>query len=245
MLPFKYMMKGTILLKDMEEREMIKAIVFDLDGTIIDTESSWYTALVDIYGEYGATLTLEQYSTCIGTSLDAFDPYEHLIKQGELDVTLDIVKDKVKQRYDEHMLKEQVRPGVPEYLEQAKAAGLKLAVASSSPREWVERYLNQLGLLHYFDVICTASEVKQVKPDPELYELALQKLGVRPEEAVAIEDSPNGARAAVAAGIHCIVVPNPITKTLIFDIPHQRVNSLAELNFQDLMTKPLQTTHNG
>lgn len=224
---------------------MVKAIIFDLDGTIIDTETAWFVALGEIYNEYDATLTLEQYSTCIGTSLDAFDPYVHLMKEGKVSIELNALKQKVKQRYDEHMLKEQVRPGVPEYIKQAKAAGLKLAVASSSPRDWVEHYLNKLGLLPYFDAICTASEVKQVKPDPELYELALEKLNVQPSEAVAIEDSPNGARAAVAAGIHCIVVPNAITETLDFDMSHQRLTSLAELDFNDLITKPLQATHNA
>jgi len=216
-----------------------------LDGTIIDTETAWFVALGEMYNEYGATLTLELYSTCIGTSLDAFDPYDHLIKEGNLSVDLDTLKQKVKQRYDELMLKEQVRPGVPEYIKQAKAAGLKLAVASSSPRNWVEHYLNRLGLLPYFDAICTASEVKQVKPDPELYELALEKLNIEPNDAVAIEDSPNGARAAVAVGIHCIVVPNAITETLDFDMSHQRLTSLAELDFNDLITKPLQATHNA
>jgi len=218
---------------------MVKAIIFDLDGTIIDTETSWFVALGDIYKEHGATLTLELYSTCIGTSLDAFDPYDHLIKEGKLAIELDDLKQKVKQRYDELMLKEEVRPGVPEYIKQAKSAGLKLAVASSSPKDWVEHYLNRLGLLHYFDAICTASEVKQVKPDPELYELALDALDVLPSEAVAIEDSPNGARAAVAAGIHCIVVPNSITTTLNFDMPHQRLTSLTELDFNDLLAKKL------
>ncbi|MFC6333531.1 HAD family hydrolase [Paenibacillus septentrionalis] len=224
---------------------MLKAIIFDLDGTIIDTESSWFNAFCDIYKQYDVDFTLELYSTCIGTGLDAFNPYDYLIQNSTQPIELAELKQAVAKRFNELMLQEAVRPGVTDYLDQAKAAGLKLAVASSSSRDWVERYLNQLGLLHYFDAICTASEVKQVKPDPELYELALQKLQVQASEAVAIEDSPNGARGAVAAGIHCIVVPNPITKTLNFDIPHQRLSSLSELEFQELLTKPLQPTHNG
>jgi HAD superfamily hydrolase (TIGR01509 family) len=217
---------------------MLKAIIFDLDGTIIDTETTWYIALNEHYQHYGAELSLELYSTCIGTDLAAFNPYTYLIN--ELNVQVDPVefKEMVRQRYNDLMENEQIRPGVKSYLEQARSAGLKLALASSSDRAWVEKHLQQLGLLEYFDVIRTADDVSKVKPDPELYEQTLLALGVRPEEAVAIEDSPNGARAAVAAGLPCLVTPNTITRTLPFDISHRRLNSLDELDFNELLTKP-------
>lgn len=139
------------------------------------------------------------------------------------------------------MNKEKVRPGIQEYLEQAREAGLKLAVASSSKREWVEQHLEQLKLKDYFEVIRTADDVANVKPDPELYTQALEALGVTADEAVAIEDSPNGACGG-AAGMHCVVISNTITGTLEFDMPHQRLSCLTDLTFNDLISKPLVTT---
>lgn len=222
---------------------MLKAIIFDLDGTIIDTETAWYVALNELYQEHGVELSLELYSTCIGTDLTAFNPYEYLITELHVQVDPDEFKNKVRQRYDHLMTKEQIRPGVRDYLEQARAAGIKLAVASSSNREWVERHLQQLGVLDYFDVIRTADDVRKVKPDPELYQQAIAALGVEPQEAIAVEDSPNGARAAAAAGLHCLVVPNTITSTLQFDLPHQRVTSLTDLAFGELLSNPFTNTH--
>lgn len=223
---------------------MLKAIIFDLDGTIIDTETAWYVALNELYQEHGVELSLELYSTCIGTDLTAFNPYEYLITELKVQVDPQEFKDKVRQRYDHLMTKEQIRPGVRDYLEQARAAGIKLAVASSSNREWVERHLQQLGVLDYFDAIRTADDVRKVKPDPELYQQAIAALGVEPQEAIAVEDSPNGARAAAAAGLHCLVVPNTITSTLPFDLPHRRVNSLTDLAFDKLLSNPFTITHN-
>lgn len=221
---------------------MIKALVFDFDGTIIDTETAWYIAFRDAYKEHGVNLTLEMYSQCIGTSLKTFNPYEYLITDLNLPIDREAFRESVQLQHAALMNKEQVRPGIQNYLEAARDAGLKLAVASSSKREWVEQHLEQLKLKNYFEVIRTADDVAHVKPDPELYNQALEALGVTADEAVAIEDSPNGARAAAAAGIHCVVISNTITGTLDFDMPHQRLSCLTDLEFNDLISKPLVTT---
>ncbi|KAA8782800.1 HAD family hydrolase [Paenibacillus amylolyticus] len=221
---------------------MIKALIFDFDGTIIDTETAWYIAFRDAYKEHGVDLTLEMYSECIGTSLKTFNPYEYLITDLNLPIDRDAFRESIQLQHAALMNKEKVRPGIQEYLEQASKAGIKLAVASSSKREWVEQHLEQLKLKDYFEVIRTADDVANVKPDPELYNHALEALGVTPDEAVAIEDSPNGARAAAAAGMHCVVISNTITGTLEFDMPHQRLSCLTDLQFNDLISKPLVTT---
>src|SRR6202035_584891 len=90
----------------------------------------------------------------------------------------------------------------------------KIAVASSSPRSWVVQHLMRLGLLDKFDAMKFGDEVVHRKPDPELYLAALDLLGARPEQAIALEDSPNGVRAAQNAGIYCVAIPNPITAQL-------------------------------
>lgn len=220
---------------------MIKALIFDFDGTIIDTETAWYVAFRNAYKEHDVELTLEMYSQCIGTSLKTFNPYEYLITDLNLPIDRDEFRESVQLQHATLMQNEQIRPGIKQYLESAQEAGLKLAVASSSKRDWVEKHLDMLGLKDYFEVISTADDVSTVKPNPELYTKTLELLGVEASEAIAIEDSPNGAYAATAAGIHCLVVTNTITGTLQFDMPHQRLASLIDIPFHDLISNPLVT----
>ncbi|MHA7965186.1 HAD family hydrolase [Paenibacillus sp. CAU 1782] len=218
---------------------MIKALVFDFDGTIIDTETPWYYAFRERYKSHGVELTLEKYSQCVGTSLHQFNPYTYLMTEHGLPIDEEEFRAAVHRDHAEWMGKEQIRPGVINYLEAAKAAGLKIGLASSSKRDWIERHLAVLGIGHYFEFMATADDVAKVKPDPELYRLALAGLGVEPGEAVAIEDSPNGARAAAAAGMHCIIVPNELTKLLPFDEGslNKHAESLADVNFDELVSK--------
>ncbi|MDQ8738335.1 HAD family hydrolase [Paenibacillus sp. LHD-38] len=196
---------------------MIKAIIFDFDGTIIDTETAWYHAFRDAYLEHGVELTLEQYSGCIGTSLHNFNPYEYLMTDLKLPIDKDAFRESVHLQHTSLMQSEQVRSGILDYLNDAQDLGMRIGLASSSPRAWIDKYLEQLEIAHYFETIRTADDVAKVKPDPELYMQTLAALGVEASEAVAIEDSPNGARAALAAGMSCIIVPNTITKSLDFD----------------------------
>jgi putative hydrolase of the HAD superfamily len=213
----------------------IKALILDFDGTILDTETAWYEAFREAYLEHEVELTLDMYGKCIGTSSHVFDPYEYLIT--ELNISLDRAsfRQGIHDRHTEKMAHEGIRPGILDYLAAAKELGLRIGLASSSKRAWVDTYLAQLGISDYFETIRTAEDVALVKPHPELYELALKDLGVMPNEAIAIEDSPNGARAAAAAGMHYIVVPNPVTKFLSFDGEPRTVGTLAELSLQALL----------
>lgn len=216
---------------------MIKAIIFDFDGTILDTETPWYYALRDAYKEYGVELPLELYSQCVGTSNNAFNPYEYLMTEKGLPIDKDEFRSRIKRSHAKLMSKQRVREGVLELLNQAKAAGLRIGLASSSERLWIDRHLEQLGLKDYFETVKTADDVTNVKPDPELYVQALEALGVAPGEAVAIEDSPNGARAAAAAGMTCIVVPNELTGLLAFDQSASYIHaaSLTDIDFDALV----------
>lgn len=213
---------------------MTKAIIFDFDGTIIDTETAWYKAFQAAYRKHDVDLSLEMYSGCIGTSLHKFNPYEYLITDLKLPIDRDKFREAVHLHHSLLMEWEEMRPGVLHYLNCAKKFGLRIGLASSSRREWVEKYLKQLGIYDYFECIRTADDVARVKPDPELYVQTLRALGVKPEEAIAIEDSPNGARAAAAAGIPCVITPNAITKTLEFGDCLHRVESLRELEFHQV-----------
>lgn len=220
---------------------MIKAIIFDFDGTIIDTETAWYYAFREAYKEYNVELTLEQYSGCIGTSLHVFNPYEYLMTDLKLPIDKQAFRESVHLQHAALMQTEQVRSGVLDYLNSAQASGLKIGLASSSARAWIDKYLEQLGIAHYFECIQTADDVERVKPDPELYKQTLAGLGVEANEAVAIEDSPNGARAASAAGMMCIIVPNAITKSLAFDKSdlYFHSESLAHIDFHEMIAGAL------
>lgn len=130
-----------------------------------------------------------------------------------------------------------MRPGIQHYLDSAKDAGLRMGLASSSSMEWVGRYLDQLGISDYFECIRTSDHVKNVKPDPELYNQTLAYLNIAPEEAVAIEDSPNGARAAAAAGMNCVIIPNAITSFLEFDDASSKIECLSQLDFEQATSR--------
>ncbi|MEK3883465.1 HAD family hydrolase [Paenibacillus sp. PL2-23] len=220
---------------------MMKAIIFDFDGTIIDTETPWFYAFRDAYKEYDVELTLEQYSQCVGTNIYTFNPYEYLKTDRGIELDLDAFKARIHQDHATLMSKQEVREGILDYLNAAKAAGLRIGLASSSGRFWIEKHLEELGIRDYFETIMTADDVKNVKPDPELYQKALAALGVKPEEAVAIEDSPNGARAAAAAGMSCIVVPNELTGLLPFDSEAGYIHavSLTHIDFETLVSGSL------
>ncbi len=128
-----------------------------------------------------------------GTGAASFNPYDYLETQVGRTLDRNEIRAAKRKRFAELVEAECALLGVTEYLTEAKRLGLKLAVASSSERAWVEGHLSRLGLLDYFDGLRCADDVTRTKPDPELYLSALQMLGVSAEAAVAIEDSPNGA----------------------------------------------------
>jgi HAD superfamily hydrolase (TIGR01509 family) len=216
---------------------MIKAVVFDFDGLIIDTETPWYEAFRQIYQQYQVDLPLELWVKCVGTGYDQFNPFDYL----EACVKQVIDKDEIRrlsaERHARLIEKEELRPGVKEYLEEAKDLGFKIGLASSSTREWVLSYLDRFRLTAYFDRIHTADDVEKVKPDPELYLRTLDCFGLTCHEAVAFEDSPHGAAAAKKAGLYCVIVPNGVTENLVFAEYDLRLKSLSELGLADVIKR--------
>jgi beta-phosphoglucomutase-like phosphatase (HAD superfamily) len=120
-------------------------------------------------------------------------------------------------------------PGVAAIFDDADAAGLKTAVASSSGIDWVGPFLDQHGLTGRLQAVCTRGDVTQVKPAPDLFLLAAERMGVPPARCLVFEDSPNGLRAAHAAGMWAIAVPNALTRPLPLPDPHLVLDSLAQL----------------
>ncbi|ANF94773.1 HAD family hydrolase [Paenibacillus bovis] len=205
----------------------IKAIIFDFDGLILDTESVWFECYQEILSRYEMELTLEHFAPSIGTHGNDFIDYvEKTIGKPGIGRIID---QEVYVLHQQKMQLIEAREGVADYLHTAREMELRIGLATSSNRAWIERFLGKLGLREYFEVIKTSDDVSAVKPDPELYLRVVDELGVKPEEALAFEDSLNGLRAAKAAGLHCAIVPNPVTSLLPFEHYDLRLDSMAEM----------------
>jgi HAD superfamily hydrolase (TIGR01509 family) len=217
-----------------------RALIFDFDGLILDTETPDVHAWENIYAEYGFPFPVESWGQIIGgTGASTFNAAVHL--QSLLGDTLDLDALQRRQTHISHSLVEQqsILPGVMDYIHEAKRLGLKLAIASSSPHSWVDTHAKRLGVFDYFDRIICADEVGvgRTKPNPDLFLLALDQLQVRKNEAIVFEDSPNGVRAAKSAGIFVVAVPNPVTSLLSIENANLTLTSLANLSLSDLLNK--------
>jgi HAD superfamily hydrolase (TIGR01509 family) len=214
---------------------MIRAVVFDFDGLILDTEAPEFQTWQEIYQTHGCELLLEVWATGLGTSADAFDPYTHLEGQAGCPLDREAIQQRRRQRYLELLGANSALPGVREYIAEAKRLGLRLGVASSSSREWVVGHLTELGLSAYFDCIKCRDDVTRVKPDPALYQAVVETFALQPHQVIALEDSPNGITAAKRAGLFCVAVPNPLTRQLSLAHADLRINSLADFPLPQLL----------
>ncbi len=215
---------------------MIRGIIFDFDGLIVDTEWPIYQSWVDVFDSFGTELPLDQWTAIIGTSShEHFDPFEVIERQVGQSLDRPALQQKRHDREMAMLSAQPILPGVEETLRAAKMLNLKLGIASSSDRKWVAGNLARLGLLDYFDIVHTSDDVERTKPDPALYLLALQSLDLSPSEAIVLEDLPNGVRAAKDAGIYTIAVPNQLTAHLNLEPADMVLESLAELSLVELI----------
>ena len=218
----------------------IKALIFDFDGLILDTETADVRAWENIYAEYGASFPLESWAQIIGgTGAVTFDAAAHL--QTLMGNPLDLEALQSRQLHLSHSLihQQSVLPGVMDYLHEAKRLGLRLAIASSSPHSWVDTHARRLGVFDYFDRVICSDEVGagRTKPHPDLFLMALDRLQVRANEAVVFEDSPNGVHAARSAGIFVVAVPNSVTSQLTIENANLTLRSLTDLSLSVLLDK--------
>ena len=211
---------------------MIKALIFDFDGLILDTETPEFTVWHDIYRDHGFEFPADKWASIVGGSgIVNFDPAEHLslLVDGRLDSASLRDRFHLQSKVLIHSL--EPLPGVMDYLTEAKRLGLKLAIASSSDRPWVHGHAGRLGVLAYFDQVITREDVApgKTKPHPDLFLTALDRLGVQKEAAIVFEDSPNGVKAARQAGIFVVAVPNELTSTLSLDHADLILSSLSDM----------------
>jgi HAD superfamily hydrolase (TIGR01509 family) len=218
----------------------IKALIFDFDGLILDTETPEFQVWQSIYREHGFELPHEEWGKIIGGAGFAhFDAAEHLsvLTQGRLDSVS--LRDRHRSESHTLTLAPTVLPGVMDYIHAARRLHLKLAIASSSPHSWVDAHAKRIGILEYFDHVICADDVAvgRTKPHPDLFLLALSRLNIQKDEAVVFEDSPNGVKAAKAAGIFVVAVPNQVTSLLSIDNASLTLTSLSDLSLADLLDK--------
>ncbi len=205
----------------------IQAVIFDMDGVLVDTEPRHFAALNAVLASEGYRLAPEDNRLFLGLTLER--TWDLVIERFGLTGSRRDYHD----RYDRAVLAELEQPldpapGVRQLLAATRAAGLALALASSSRRAWVTATLRSLGLADCFPVIVAGDEVTAGKPDPEIFLTAARRLGIPPEHCLVIEDSPAGIEAARRAGMPVVAVRTSLTEGL--DLPADRVvDDLTEL----------------
>lgn len=215
---------------------MIRAVIFDFDGLILDTEEPVFRSWVEVYEEHGAHLPFERWVEIVGSTTIGFHPQRHLEELLGRPLRQEVLDRRIVRR-TEYVHAKELLPGVLQHIEEARALGLKLGVASSSTTDWVKGHLARLGILDRFHCLRCRDDVANVKPAPDLYLAVLECLGVTAGEALAIEDSPNGITAAKQAGLRCVAIPNTITAGLDLSRADVVLSSLAVVSLTELLTR--------
>jgi HAD superfamily hydrolase (TIGR01509 family) len=213
---------------------MIDAIVFDFDGVWIDTERAVLTAVVETFRAYGADLTEAEFAEGIGSH---WDEWGLQVERARLPLpTREDFRGAMWARVHELASGAPVLEGVREWLHDAVAAGLKVAVASSSSTRWVHDHLERLGVREHFAVLsCCDRGGHPGKPAPDVYVAACDALAVPPSRALAVEDSAHGVAAAKSAGLWCVAVPTDLTAELDLRRADVRLTSLTEASLRDVI----------
>jgi HAD superfamily hydrolase (TIGR01509 family) len=186
--------------------DRFRAVVFDMDGLLLDTELLWHKAETELFARHGAEFTWEDKMAVIGSSFDFTANYfaDRLglprgRGRGLVDEMLDLMHAQLREQVES-------RPGAVELVERLRGR-TRLGLASNSPRFLVDTALATARIADAFEAIVSSDDVEQAKPAPDLYLLACERLGVPPADALALEDSASGVAAAKAAGLTCIAVP--------------------------------------
>jgi HAD superfamily hydrolase (TIGR01509 family) len=215
---------------------MIRAVIFDFDGLILDTEEPVFRSWVEVYEEHGEQLPFEQWVEIVGSTTIGFHPQRHLEELIGRPLPQEVLDRRVGRR-TEYVQAKELLPGVLQHIEEARTLGLKLGVASSSTTDWVKGHLARLGILDRFHCLRCRDDVANAKPAPDLYLAVLECLGVTAAEAFAIEDSPHGITAAKQAGLRCVAIPNTITAGLDLSRADVVLGTLSEVTLSELVTR--------
>lgn len=203
---------------------MIRALIFDFDGLILDTETPVLTAWEAMHREAGLVYPQADATKLVGHVDIPFDPWTAFDPQ----VDRTGLEREHRRRAREILAAQQVRPGVLQYLEEAKRLRLRAAVASNSTHPWIDHHLERLGLAGYFELTRCREDVARGKPEPDVYQAVLDAFGISGPEAIAFEDSEAGSHAAKRAQVWCVAVPNPSTHRHRFEHVDLQITSMAD-----------------
>ncbi|MDO4311485.1 MAG: HAD family phosphatase [Eubacteriales bacterium] len=214
---------------------MRRAVLFDMDGVISDTERFYIDGMVEKLKEEGVVITPWDLKDLFGSTQVYI--WNQLIERYHLEGTVEEYVDAVHEIRDRLIQREGLHPmpGVLELIRELHEAGVLLAVASSSPRETIERNMKMFDVLDCFDTIVSGLECRQGKPAPEIYLKAAENLGVMPKECVVIEDSVNGVKAGKAAGMYCHAYVPPQAYSQDVSVADDVITSFAGLPIDDIL----------
>lgn len=205
-----------------------QALILDFDGIVLDSESPIYEAWRTIWADHDQILNLAEYNACVGADHGAWDPLAALEARVERKLDEGALMDQRRALIDVRLERAEPMEGVVKLLHGARERDIPVAIGSSSPHRWVDGWLEQLHLAEYVVSTHCRDDVERIKPAPDLFLRAASALSVAPAHALVIEDSINGLRAAQAAGIRCVAVPNPVTRGGDFSGAWLQLNSLAD-----------------
>jgi len=212
---------------------MIRALVFDFDGLILDTETPLIESYRDVHLTHGVPFDHATFLRSVGHADYAFDPWHGFSPHADR-VALE---EERRVRKDARLREQIVLPGVVALLDAAREWKLQIGLASNSEHAWVEPQLARLGLLDRFEFLACREDAPSPKPEPDLYKLVLNRFGLRGHEAIAFEDSHTGSLAAKRANLWCVAAPNVSTAHHDFNHVDLRVNSLAECDLPELQSR--------
>ena len=215
---------------------MLKAVIMDFDGLIIDTEVVWYELYKDWFKKNkNYQLSVQEFLTCVGSQDE--DLFMELEKKQKITVDRRQFKEEVTQGFIEQSNQLPPKEGVVDFIQAVKCEGLKLALATSATRKKPVSHLRRLGLMEYFDTIVTAEDVKRIKPFPDLFQEAARQLAIAPSEALVVEDSENGLNAGINAHMKVLVIPNEVTTASDFCGYYKWAESLRTVRISEIMAE--------
>ena len=212
---------------------MIRALVFDFDGLIVDTETPLIDAYGDVHAAHGKPFNRAEFLHTVGHVDFTFNPWRAFGPKAN-EAALEEQRHVHNRR---RTLAQPLLPGVQALLDAARAAKLHLGIASNSSHQHVEGHLQRLGLHAHFEFFACRGDTPSPKPEPDLYKLVLNRFGLRGSEAIAFEDSQPGSLAAKRAGLHVVAVPNGSTAHHDFSHVSLKLASLVEMTFDDLVAR--------
>ncbi|MSU47731.1 MAG: HAD family hydrolase [Opitutus sp.] len=212
---------------------MIRALVFDFDGLILDTETPLIDAYAAVHATHGVAFDRGVLLRSVGHADYAFDPWHGFSPHADR-AALELERRASK---DALLLRQPILPGIIALLDAARAGGLRVGLASNSPHSWVDSHLARLGLFERFDFIACREDAPSPKPEPDLYKLVLNRFGIRGHEAIAFEDSHTGSLAAKRANLWTVAVPNESTAHHDFAHVELQVASLADVTLEQLIKR--------